>query len=129
MRCISCKSENLISHTDDELRGLHLLVWQCLDCDEWFDTGYDVEMDGELTAEEILAWKELYERQNGCCAGCERHQAELNGTLCLDKDLTIGMYTGLLCITCFWKMSITKNGLTREQNYKKFRGEKDVDSN
>ena len=42
MNCPKCNSENTVSHTDDELRKLHLLVWQCFDCDEYWQTGWDI---------------------------------------------------------------------------------------
>ena len=121
MKCINCGSNNIIAHTDDELRGRHLLQWQCFDCKDYFETGWDVEVDGKLNAGEILVWKHLFEEQEGYCARCGRHQAELSGTFHLDKDPVFGTYTGLLCLRCFWVIAVTGNGLTREENYRKFR--------
>jgi len=43
IECRNCGSKRTIAHTSDELRKDHLLVWQCFDCDEFFDTGWDIE--------------------------------------------------------------------------------------
>jgi hypothetical protein len=43
MTCPECDSENVVAHTDSDLRKDHLLYWQCFDCDEWWLTGWDIE--------------------------------------------------------------------------------------
>ena len=45
MKCPTCVSENTVVHTSDRLRKWHLLVWQCFDCDEFWQTGWDIEDD------------------------------------------------------------------------------------
>ena len=44
MKCINCESENTIAHTNKKLRVLHLLIWQCLDCNKEWQTGQDIDM-------------------------------------------------------------------------------------
>ena len=43
IECRYCGSYHTISHTDAELRQDHLLEWQCLECGEWFRTGWDID--------------------------------------------------------------------------------------
>ncbi len=42
----------------------------------------------------------LYAKQKGCCAGCNRHQSELNKSLGVDHCHTTGIVRGLLCNKC-----------------------------
>ncbi len=41
MKCPKCESENVISHTDEELRKEHKLIWQCFDCNHSWETDWD----------------------------------------------------------------------------------------
>ena len=41
--CDDCGSTNTIAHTDSDLRWRHLLAWQCLDCDKYTFTGWDID--------------------------------------------------------------------------------------
>jgi hypothetical protein len=45
-------------------------------------------------------WKEMFEKQNGCCAICKTHQGELTHTLHTDHDHETGKVRGLLCSPC-----------------------------
>lgn len=45
MKCPDCGSEGVVAHTDQELRRQHKLVWQCFDCDNFWETAWDVEID------------------------------------------------------------------------------------
>jgi hypothetical protein len=38
MKCPECESENTVSHTDKELRSLNLLVHQCFDCENKWES-------------------------------------------------------------------------------------------
>lgn len=44
MKCPECDSERVISYTDQKLRRLHLLIWQCFDCGTEWETGWDIDM-------------------------------------------------------------------------------------
>ena len=43
MQCPECNSENVVSHTDEKLREEQKLVWQCFDCDNFWETDWDAE--------------------------------------------------------------------------------------
>lgn len=42
-------------------------------------------------------YDELFEKQNGCCAVCGRHQREFKTRLAVDHDHATGEIRGLLC--------------------------------
>ena len=50
----------MVDHTDSELRKNHLLVWQCFDCDEFWQTGWDIDMPPRP---EIVEHCKIYEKQ------------------------------------------------------------------
>jgi uncharacterized protein YlaI len=50
-----------------------------------------------ITAEE---WNDIYNRQNGKCAICDKHQSEFNHRLCVDHDHVSQEVRGLLCDEC-----------------------------
>lgn len=41
IKCLKCKSENIVSHTDKNLRKEQKLVWQCFDCNHYWKTDWD----------------------------------------------------------------------------------------
>lgn len=45
-------------------------------------------------------FNQLFEKQNGCCAICGRHQSEFKRSLAVDHDHKTGEVRGLLCFTC-----------------------------
>ena len=50
-----------------------------------------------ITLEE---YKEMFRKQNGCCACCGKHQLELTKTLNVDHDHSTDIVRGLLCWEC-----------------------------
>ena len=45
-------------------------------------------------------YKLLFDKQNGCCAICERHQDDVRGTFHVDHSHKDGRIRGLLCNNC-----------------------------
>jgi hypothetical protein len=45
-------------------------------------------------------WNDLFNKQNGRCAICEKHQTEVIQNLCVDHDHSNGKIRGLLCHSC-----------------------------
>jgi hypothetical protein len=45
-------------------------------------------------------WQEMFDKQNGCCAICRKHQVELTHPLEIDQDHATGKIRGLLCRKC-----------------------------
>lgn len=45
-------------------------------------------------------YNELFTKQNGCCAICEKHQTEFNKALAVDHDYDTNKIRGLLCANC-----------------------------
>ena len=45
-------------------------------------------------------WQQMFEKQQGCCAICGKHQLDLNITLGVDHNYTTGKVRGLLCNRC-----------------------------
>ena len=48
----------------------------------------------------IAEYNEIYKNQNGCCAICKKHQAELIKVLHVDHDHKNQKIRGLLCYKC-----------------------------
>lgn len=48
----------------------------------------------------IKAFNELFQRQQGRCAICEKHQSELKKPLAVDHNHKTGEIRGLLCTKC-----------------------------
>lgn len=48
----------------------------------------------------IEKYNELFQKQNGCCALCGKHQSEFNRRLSVDHNHTTGQIRGLLCWKC-----------------------------
>lgn len=46
-KCPECGSTTTIAHTDEELRRRHKLVRQCFDCDNFWETDWEVPEDAE----------------------------------------------------------------------------------
>jgi hypothetical protein len=58
---------------------------------------YLYKRDYNITIEE---YNKIFEKQNGCCAICSRHQSEFKQRLCIDHDHKTGKIRGLLCHNC-----------------------------
>lgn len=48
----------------------------------------------------IEIYNELFNKQNGCCAICKKHQIEFKKHLHVDHDHITGKVRGLLCHNC-----------------------------
>ncbi len=48
----------------------------------------------------LSLWKEMFDKQKGCCAICGKHQSEFKYKLSTDHCHTTGKVRELLCIVC-----------------------------
>lgn len=55
------------------------------------------------------AYNSLFEKQQGKCLGCERHQTEFDRKLSVDHDHVTGIVRGLLCVTCNFILGYAKD--------------------
>ena len=58
---------------------------------------YLLKRNYNITLEE---YNELFNKQNGCCAICGRHQSDLKNKLGVDHNHETGKVRGLLCNQC-----------------------------
>lgn len=63
--------------------------------------GYAIKRKYGLSLEQ---YDELLERQNGCCAICERHQSEFKTNLAVDHSHRSFRIRGLLCTACNYRL-------------------------
>ncbi len=49
---------------------------------------------------DLNEYREMFNRQNGCCLICNKHQSLLNKTLSVDHCHSTGAIRGLLCDNC-----------------------------
>ena len=68
----------------------------------------------------VGSWDAFFEKQNGICPGCGKHQSELSRRLDLDHDHETGEYRGLLCNICNLKAGSSKKDLQILKNLVKY---------
>lgn len=54
-------------------------------------------------------WDKIFTVQKGRCAICNKHQSELNMSLCVDHSHKTGKVRGLLCTSCNAKLAIVED--------------------
>ena len=62
-------------------------------------------------------YNEMFKKQEGKCAICQRHQNKLTRTLCVDHDHKTNKVRALLCLTCNTDVSVVENRLEEMTNY------------
>ena len=62
-------------------------------------------------------YNKMFNKQEGKCAICQRHQNELTRTLCVDHDHKTNKVRALLCVTCNTDVSVVENRLEEMTNY------------
>ena len=65
----------------------------------------------------LVQYNQMFEKQEGKCAICQRHQNELTRTLCVDHDHKTNKVRALLCVTCNTDVSVVENRLEEMTNY------------
>jgi len=58
---------------------------------------YQLKLKYNLTSEQ---YDEMFKKQNGCCAICNKHQSKLKHNLSVDHSHDSGKVRGLLCHNC-----------------------------
>jgi len=116
-RCTTCKKEKPLSKFFKDKIRKYGHRYQCKECggkyqrterykkyrrewqkkhpDYWRKQHYKIEFGSSLEE-----YNELFEKQNGCCAICERHQTELKKRLAVDHIYNTKQIRGLLCEDC-----------------------------
>ena len=62
-------------------------------------------------------YNQMFEKQKGKCAICNRHQKDLTTTLCVDHNHKTKQVRGLLCVTCNTDVSVVENRLKEMLKY------------
>ncbi len=57
----------------------------------------------------LKEWQKMFDEQDGCCASCGEHQADLSRTLCVDHDHDTGKVRGLVCRQCNLALGLLKD--------------------
>ncbi len=65
------------------------------------------------------AWDAYYQKQNGCCAICGKHQSQEGKRLAVDHNHFTGNVRGLLCMSCNTKLGWFENNLCQVIDYLK----------
>jgi hypothetical protein len=68
-------------------------------------------------------YNQMFEKQEGCCAICNKHQSEVSRALSVDHNHSNGKVRGLLCHTCnsaigkfYDNVSLLENAITYLKN-------------
>ena len=69
---------------------------------------YQLQYDYNITLEE---YNKLFEKQNGNCAICGKHQSYLKKGLSVDHDHVTGKIRGLLCNNCNAGIGLLKDDI------------------
>jgi len=59
----------------------------------------------------IQQYNEMFEKQNGCCAICGKHQNEFKKALYIDHNHTTNEIRGLLCYSCNSMLGFAKDNI------------------
>ena len=62
-------------------------------------------------------YNEMFNKQEGKCAICQRHQNELTRSLCVDHNHKTKQIRALLCITCNTDLASVENRLEEMTKY------------
>ena len=68
----------------------------------------------------IEQYNEMFEKQNGCCAICDKHQSELTQILGIDHNHTTGDVRGLLCTQCNSAIGMVKESIELLEKCKQY---------
>lgn len=71
---------------------------------------YKLGLDYGITR---VQYNEMFEKQNGCCAICKRHQSEFSKALHVDHCHKSDKVRGLLCHQCNVALGLLKDDSTR----------------
>lgn len=68
----------------------------------------------------IDTYNDMFQKQEGRCAICERHQSEFRRALCVDHDHKTEEIRGLLCLNCNRALGIFRDSIKRLNNAIKY---------
>ena len=103
--CSQCKDEKTEDEFHKHSRAKDGLQNICKDCniangrirDKDYWRKMNLKRSFGITVEQ---YDELFEKQNGCCAVCEKHQDNFRTRLAVDHNHKTGEIRGLLCNNC-----------------------------
>ena len=64
-------------------------------------------------------WQEIFQKQNGRCAICDRHQSEFNIRFAVDHNHKTGAVRGLLCMSCNRNLGWFEKNKNKAEKYVK----------
>jgi len=117
-RCSVCKQEKLLSEFRQDLFGKEESSGRCEQCcRKVFKANYERQKQNKKFVQDVYVrnrkndlkrkygitpedYNALYEKQNGCCAICGRHQSKFKYSLNVDHNSETGHIRGLLCSGC-----------------------------
>ena len=124
--CTKCNIEKSLSEFNKAINGKLQKRADCKTCQsEWAKERNKITYDSEtkwkwsmkstfnLTVED---YNTLFEKQNGCCAICNRHQTEFKKRLAIDHCHTTNVIRGLLCSSCNTALGLLKDDTNALQN-------------
>lgn len=59
----------------------------------------------------LAKYNEMFEKQNGLCAICEKPQSDFKYRFAVDHDHKTGQVRGLLCFTCNTRLAVVEDSL------------------
>jgi len=124
--CTKCNIEKSLSEFNKAINGKFQKRADCKTCQsEWARERNKITYDSEtkwkwsmkstfnLTIED---YNILFEKQNGCCAICNRHQTEFKKRLAIDHCHTTNVIRGLLCSSCNTALGLLKDNIGALRN-------------
>ena len=89
----------------------------------WRDNNKPIVMNTRLKYYYGIGYNDynnLFNKQNGCCAICGKHQSELNRKLSVDHNHNTGVVRGLLCRNCNSAIGLLKEDVNIINNALKY---------
>ena len=78
---------------------------------------YFLKLNYNITIEE---YNNIFEKQEGYCIGCGKHQSDLEKSLCVDHSHKTGEVRGLLCDNCNKALGFVNDNINVLENLTKY---------
>ena len=106
-RCCKCKKKKELECFHKNKSKKDGYADYCKDCKKEESKGYKQKPRKETLEKRLKkhgitpeVYNEMFNKQQGICPICGRHQSELSKGLCVDHDHLTGKKRGLLCTKC-----------------------------
>lgn len=118
LKCGTCKQIQSTDRFIKQSNGNNFLASKCKSCLKLYQR--ESHWKRKLGIDYRKIYDELFDKQNGCCAICNRHSDDLKNILYLDHCHQTNKVRGLLCESCNFAIGSLKDSIEIMQNAIKY---------